>query len=66
MFLASIREQIHSELLILYASPSKELTATTGILRLSAIAFTVDIPILIPVKEPGPLSDAIKSILKAH
>ena len=35
-----------------------------GMLNTSEKAFTVAIPILIPVKEPGPISETNKSILE--
>ena len=40
----------------LYAKLSKELIPTTGIFFTSAKAFIVAIPILTPVKEPGPIA----------
>ena len=47
---------------MLYAKASNEETPITGILKDSAIAFTEDIPILIPVNEPGPTSQDIASM----
>ena len=59
-FLASIIEQTKVEQevisLTLYAKLSKELMPTTGIFFTSAKALIVAIPILTPVKDPGPIA----------
>ena len=61
--MASIKEQINPSCSTLYASASRELIPTHGIFKLSWNASTVPTPILIPVKDPGPLSQTSKSIL---
>ena len=46
----------------LYVRLSNEFTPIDGIPRLSAKALTVEIPIRMPVNEPGPMSETNKSI----
>lgn len=42
----------------MYAKDSREVTPTTGMFLTSANALIVAIPILIPVKDPGPRQQA--------
>lgn len=61
-FFASIKEQIIPWFLVLKLRASSELIPILGISKLSINAFNVEIPIRIPVKEPGPISETSRLI----